>query len=108
LTGVYTRTSPTARPVFHRLPPPTDADIAALVLRVQRRVQRLLIRKSLGLTLPLVQDFDQRIARDYGVRCWPTTVTLDPEGRVEHVQFGVDPGHGPRPGPTGSPAATRG
>ena len=27
--GVYTRASPTARPAFHRLPPPTDADIAA-------------------------------------------------------------------------------
>jgi hypothetical protein len=26
--GVYTRASPTARPRFHRLPPPTDADIA--------------------------------------------------------------------------------
>lgn len=29
------------RPVFHRLPPPTDADIAALLVRVQRRVERL-------------------------------------------------------------------
>jgi Putative transposase len=44
--GVYTRTSPTARPVFHRLPPPTDADIAVLLARVQRRVRRLLIRRG--------------------------------------------------------------
>jgi hypothetical protein len=44
--GVYTRTSPTARPVFHRLPPPTDTDIAVLLARVQRRVRRLLIRRG--------------------------------------------------------------
>jgi hypothetical protein len=28
-------------PVFCRLPPPTDADFAALLARVQRRVERL-------------------------------------------------------------------
>jgi hypothetical protein len=44
--GVYTRASPTVRPVFHRLPPPTDADIAALLVRVQRRVRRLLMRRG--------------------------------------------------------------
>jgi hypothetical protein len=44
--GVYTRASPTARPRFHRLPPPSDADIAALLVRVQRRVRRLLIRRG--------------------------------------------------------------
>jgi Putative transposase/Transposase zinc-binding domain len=42
--GVYTRATPAARPVFHRLPPPTDADIAALLTRVHRRVRRLLAR----------------------------------------------------------------
>ncbi|HEV8306322.1 MAG TPA: hypothetical protein VGW35_01535, partial [Methylomirabilota bacterium] len=35
--GVYTRTTPTARPIFHRLPPPTDADITALLTRLHRR-----------------------------------------------------------------------
>jgi hypothetical protein len=44
--GVYARASPTARPVFHRLPPPTDADIAELLTRVHRRVRRLLIRRG--------------------------------------------------------------
>ena len=44
--GVCTRASPTARPVFHRLPPPTDTDIAVLLARVQRRVRRLLIRRG--------------------------------------------------------------
>jgi hypothetical protein len=44
--GVYTRPSPTARPVFHRLPPPSDADIAALLTRVARRVRRLPLRRG--------------------------------------------------------------
>jgi hypothetical protein len=44
--GVYTRATPTARPIFHRLPPPTDADIAALLTRVHRRVRRLLARRG--------------------------------------------------------------
>lgn len=45
-------------------------------------------RKRLGLAYPLVQDAQQQIAGTYGVRCWPTTITIDTAGRVEHVQFG--------------------
>jgi hypothetical protein len=33
----------------HRLPPPTDVDIAALLARVQRRVERLVVRRGRGL-----------------------------------------------------------
>jgi Putative transposase len=44
--GVYTRASPTARPRFHRLPPPTDADIGMLLTRLHRRVRRLLLRRG--------------------------------------------------------------
>jgi hypothetical protein len=43
---VYTRARPTTRPVFHRLPPPTEADIGALLARVHRRVRRLLARRG--------------------------------------------------------------
>ena len=46
LEGVYTRPTPRARPVFHRLPPPTDADIIALLMRLHRRVRRLLARRG--------------------------------------------------------------
>jgi hypothetical protein len=46
--GVYTRPSPTTRPRFYRLPPPTDADIAQLLRRLRRRVGRLLIRRRRG------------------------------------------------------------
>jgi Putative transposase len=44
--SVYTRATPTARPVFHPLPPPTEAAIAALLTRVHRRARRLLIRRG--------------------------------------------------------------
>ena len=47
------------------------------------------VRKELALPFTLVQDVDQVVARLYGVRCWPTTVTIGPDARVEHVQFGV-------------------
>jgi len=49
------------------------------------------IRKELGLTFVLVQDSEQRIARRYGIRCWPTTVSINPDGIVDHIQFGVPP-----------------
>ena len=44
--GVYTRATPTTRPLFHRLPAPTDADLAALLTRLHRRVRRLLARRG--------------------------------------------------------------
>lgn len=47
------------------------------------------IRKRLGLSFSLVHDPHQRIARQYGVRCWPTTIAIGADGRVEHVQFGI-------------------
>jgi peroxiredoxin len=55
------------------------------------------IRKRLGLSFPLVQDSQQRLARRYGVRCWPTTIMVDAEGRVQHIQFGTEHEHQPSP-----------
>jgi peroxiredoxin len=46
------------------------------------------VRKQYGLEFPIVHDGEQRIARKYGVNCWPTTITIDSRGRVEQVQFG--------------------
>jgi hypothetical protein len=46
LDGVYTRATPEAAPVFHPLPPPTDAEIATLLERVHARVQKLLRRRG--------------------------------------------------------------
>jgi peroxiredoxin len=51
------------------------------------------IRKQHKLQFPLVQDADQRIARMYGVHCWPTTISINASGRVGHAQFGLSPAH---------------
>lgn len=51
------------------------------------------IRKRLRLSYPLAQDHQQRIARRYGVRCWPTTIKISADGRVEHIQFGAAHDH---------------
>jgi peroxiredoxin len=56
------------------------------------------IRKRLGLSFPLVQDSQQRFARRYGVRCWPTTIMVDADGRVQHIQFGLEHEHRPSSG----------
>jgi hypothetical protein len=85
--GVYTRASPTARPVFHRLPPPSDADIAALLVRVQRRVRRLLLRRGRWPDAAAGQDPFAAQAP----RCAPA-VAASRQGRVAL---------GPRAGPPG-------
>jgi peroxiredoxin len=54
------------------------------------------IRKHLGLSFLLAEDPNQRMASRYGVRCWPTTIMVDAQGRVEHVQLGTGHGHEPR------------
>ncbi len=56
------------------------------------------IRKQHGLSFSLVHDADQVIARRYGVRCWPTTVSVNAAGLVSHIQFGATHEHAPAPG----------
>jgi peroxiredoxin len=41
-----------------------------------------------GVAATLVPDPDRRIARLYGIHCWPTTVSIDERGRVWDVQMG--------------------
>jgi peroxiredoxin len=47
------------------------------------------VRRRHGLTLPLVPDPDRALAGRYGVRCWPTTVSINQEGFVDHIQIGL-------------------
>jgi peroxiredoxin len=46
------------------------------------------IRKEHGLSFSLVQDSRHVAARKFGVRCWPTTISISPDGMIEHVQLG--------------------
>jgi hypothetical protein len=76
LEGVYTRPTPTARPIFHRLPPPTDADILALLTRLHHRVRRLLARRD---RLPESQATDRFAAQE---PLLATAVAAALQGRV--------------------------
>jgi peroxiredoxin len=47
------------------------------------------VRRTHGLFFPLIYDPDQLIAARWGVRCWPTTVSINEDGIVDRVQFGL-------------------
>src|SRR5262249_50794661 len=47
------------------------------------------LRKRHRLTFPLVQDRNQAIARQYGITCWPTTITINPDGSIGRMQLGT-------------------
>jgi peroxiredoxin len=53
------------------------------------------VRKRYRLSFTLVHDANHVIARRYGVRCWPTTVSIDADGLVSHVQLGLEPERAP-------------
>lgn len=51
------------------------------------------MRTRHGLSVALIHDPDQVVASAYGVRCWPTSVSINEEGIVDRVQFGLGHGH---------------
>jgi peroxiredoxin len=54
------------------------------------------VRQHERFTFPLIHDPDQVIAALYGVTCWPTTVSVNRQGVVENVQFGITHEHARR------------
>jgi len=53
------------------------------------------LAKREQLPFPLVPDPERSIARRYGVSCWPATVQVGPEGRIEASDVGLVPGVSP-------------
>src|SRR5262249_47013343 len=47
------------------------------------------VRRQHKLSFTLIHDPGQRIARLYGVQCWPTTLAINPDGIVDRIQFGA-------------------
>jgi peroxiredoxin len=47
------------------------------------------VRRQNNLTFSLVPDPDRSIGALYGVQCWPTTVSINQEGFVDGIQFGL-------------------
>jgi peroxiredoxin len=50
------------------------------------------LRRRHRISHPIVPDTGHRVARALGVRCWPTTVAVGPDGLVEQIRFGGEPG----------------
>jgi peroxiredoxin len=48
------------------------------------------LRKELGLSFLIVQDDEHRVARAFGVRCWPTTIEIDASGIIDRIQLGTE------------------
>lgn len=61
------------------------------------------IRRKNNLTFALVHDPLGLVARSYGVNCWPTTVSIGPDGIVNGVQVGAQHDHAT--GKNGKPSA---
>jgi len=47
------------------------------------------IRCQSNLTFRVIPDRNQSIAELYGVQCWPTTVSINQEGIIDRIQFGL-------------------
>jgi thiol-disulfide isomerase/thioredoxin len=47
------------------------------------------VRRKYNLAFALVHDPERKVAREFGIECWPTTVSINAEGRAEGVQFGI-------------------
>jgi len=65
---------------------------APLVLAVNGGEEREVlaeVRRKNGLSFPLIHDPEQLIAGLYGIRCWPTTISINEGGFVDRVQLGL-------------------
>ena len=82
-----------------RPPPEAVDDIVSMLTRDygERASVNRAIREQHGFSFVLAHDAEQRIARLYGVRCWPTTISVNPDGLIDHVQFGIAHQHASRP-----------
>jgi peroxiredoxin len=52
-------------------------------------------RRKHKIGFVLVHDANGSIARSFGVNCWPTTLSIDPDGFVNGIQLGTLHDHGP-------------
>ena len=45
--------------------------------------------KQYGFEFRMTGDLDRRIARQYGIMAWPTTITIDAVGFVQKIRSGA-------------------
>ena len=64
------------------------------------------VRRKYKLGFALVPDPNGSVARSFGVHCWPTTLSIAVDGRINGIQVGEQHDHGPVvKGPAASPTA---
>ena len=49
------------------------------------------VRSANRLSFPLAHDAGRQLARRLKIRCWPTTISVNADGIVDHIQFGASP-----------------
>jgi peroxiredoxin len=65
---------------------------AAVIVAVNGGEKGLVLsefRCLLNLGFALVPDPEKTIAAQFGIECWPTTVSINAQGKVEGAQFGT-------------------
>jgi hypothetical protein len=72
---------------------PAAPSLVVVVDRASRRDADAL-RDELGFDFVALADSNRSVTSSFGVRVWPTTVTLDSTGVVTDVEMGVDHVHG--------------
>lgn len=63
-----------------------------LILAINGGEDRGVIAEVRGrhqLTFALIDDPQRSIATQYGVQCWPTTLSINSQGIIDSIQFGV-------------------
>jgi hypothetical protein len=58
------------------------------------------LKNELGLDFVAIPDPTGRITDQFGVRIWPTTMTLDPAGTISEIETGLAPERDDGDGPT--------
>jgi peroxiredoxin len=48
-------------------------------------------RQANKLTFAMSHDPNRKLARQFRVRCWPTTLSVNPDGVIDHIQYGAAP-----------------
>src|SRR5437773_5373175 len=78
---------------FHRLPPPTDADVAGLVATIARRVGRLLVRRGLADDADAVDPLAAESPALAGLASAAVQgrVALEPRAGARVARLGADP-----------------
>lgn len=68
----------------------TNTDLVVLVINVQETIEQIQpFAEEFQMTLPVVRDTDGKLCNLYEVRGMPTSVFIDPEGKIFTIWTGT-------------------